>query len=127
MRPGCVFYIWHPGENYNFIGAAFDLGWKVRQILIWKKQKLVLGGHDYHYMHEPCLYGWKDGAAHLWASDRKQTTIIEFDRPMRNDLHPTMKPEELFSYQIKNIVYFVFAQTKVSNCLLAALSQLATF
>ena len=52
--------------------------------------------------HEPCLYGWKDGAAHTWMSDRKQTTILKFTRPIRNDIHPTMKPIPLFDYQIKN-------------------------
>lgn len=61
-----------------------------------------MGRQDYHWKHEPCLYGWKDGASHLWNSDRKQTTVLDFDRPSRNDLHPTMKPISLFSYQIKN-------------------------
>jgi DNA modification methylase len=77
-------------------------GLKVRQCLIWKKNTLVMGRQDYHWQHEPCLYGWKDGASHLWASDRKQTTILEFDRPQRNAEHPTMKPIALFDYQIKN-------------------------
>lgn len=103
MKAGAVFYIWHAdSEGYNFRGAAHDSGWKVRQCLIWKKQTLVMGRQDYHWKHEPCLYGWKDGAAHLWASDRKQTTILEFDRPSRNEIHPTMKPVELFQYQIEN-------------------------
>ena len=51
---------------------------------------------------QPCLYGWKSGAGHLWASDRKQTTVLEFDRPTKNKEHPTMKPVALFDYQIKN-------------------------
>lgn len=103
MKPGAVFYIWHAdSEGYNFRGAAYDAGWTVRQCLIWKKQTLVMGRQDYHWKHEPCLYGWKDGAAHLWAADRKQTTILEFDRPSRNGEHPTMKPVELFEYQILN-------------------------
>ena len=103
MKPGAVFYIWHAdSEGYNFRGACFDIGWKVRQCLIWKKQSMVMGRQDYHWKHEPCLYGWKDGAAHLWATDRKQTTILEFDRPSRNDIHPTMKPVELFEYNIQN-------------------------
>ena len=63
---------------------------------------MVLGHLDYQKKHEPCLYGWKEGAGHLWASDRKQTTILQFDRPTRSDLHPTMKPIGLFDYQIKN-------------------------
>lgn len=103
MKPGAVFYIWHAdSEGYNFRGAAKDAGWTVRQCLIWKKSVMVMGRQDYHWRHEPCLYGWKEGAGHLWASDRKQTTILEFDKPSRNGEHPTMKPVELFSYQMLN-------------------------
>ena len=103
MKPGAVFYIWHSdSEGYNFRGACNDAGWKVRQCLIWKKSSLVMGRQDYHWKHEPCLYGWKDGAAHLWATDRKQTTILEFDKPTRNGEHPTMKPVALFEYQMLN-------------------------
>ena len=103
MKPGAVFYIWHAdSEGYNFRGAAHDAGWKVRQCLIWRKSSMVMGRQDYHWRHEPCLYGWKDGAGHLWASDRKQTTILEFDRPSRNGEHPTMKPVALFEYQMLN-------------------------
>lgn len=103
MKPGAVFYIWHAdSEGYNFRGAARDAGWTVRQCLIWKKSSLVMGRQDYHWKHEPCLYGWKDGAGHLWAADRKQTTILEFDKPSRNGEHPTMKPVALFEYQLLN-------------------------
>jgi len=103
MKPGAVFYIWHADtEGYNFRGAARDMGWKVRQTLIWNKDNSAFGRSDYHWKHEPCLYGWKDGAAHLWASDRKQVTVIECKRPSKSDLHPTMKPVELMEYQILN-------------------------
>ena len=103
MKPGAVFYIWHAdSEGYNFRGAAKDAGWTVRQCLIWKKSSMVMGRQDYHWKHEPCLYGWKDGAGHLWAADRKQTTILEFDKPSRNGEHPTMKPVALFEYQMLN-------------------------
>lgn len=103
MKPGACFYIWHAdSEGYNFRGACFDIGWKVRQCLIWRKNSLVMGRQDYQWQHEPCLYGWKDGASHLWASDRKQTTILDFDRPTRSAEHPTMKPISLFDYQIRN-------------------------
>ncbi len=103
MKAGAVFYIWHAdSEGYNFRGACFDIGWTVRQCLIWNKNTMVLGRQDYHWKHEPCLYGWKDGAGHLWASDRKQTTVINFDKPQRNGEHPTMKPVGLFDYQILN-------------------------
>jgi site-specific DNA-methyltransferase (adenine-specific) len=103
MKPGAVFYIWHAdSEGYNFRGACNDVGWQVRQCLIWNKNSMVLGRQDYQWKHEPCLYGWKDGASHLWASDRKQTTVIDYTRPGRADIHPTMKPIGLFDYQIKN-------------------------
>lgn len=102
MKGGAVFYIWHAdSEGHNFRSACFDIGWQVRQCLIWNKNSMVMGRQDYHWKHEPCLYGWKDGS-HLWASDRKQTTVIDFQRPNRNGDHPTMKPVGLIEYQIKN-------------------------
>ncbi len=103
MLPGAAFYIWHADlEGYNFRGAAHDIDWTVRQCLIWVKSSLVMGRQDYHWKHEPCLYGWTNGAAHTWNTDRKQTTVLEFDKPSRNGQHPTMKPVELFQYQINN-------------------------
>ena len=103
MKPGAVFYIWHADSKAGvFRSACANIGWEVRQVLIWVKNSMVLGRQDYQWKHEPCLYGWKEGAGHLWASDRKQTTILEFDRPTRNKEHPTMKPIPLFDYQIKN-------------------------
>ena len=103
MKPGAVFYIWHAdSEGYNFRGACFDIGWKVRQCLIWNKNSMVMGRQDYQWKHEPCLYGWKDGASHLWTSDRKQTTVIDCQKPNASKIHPTMKPVGLFDYQIKN-------------------------
>ena len=103
MKPGAVFYIWHAdSEGYNFRGACFDIGWKVRQCLIWNKNSMVMGRQDYHWKHDPCLYGWKEGASHLWAADRKQTTVIDWQRPTKAEIHPTMKPVGLFDYQIKN-------------------------
>ena len=62
---------------------------------------MVMGRQDYHWKHEPCLYGWKDGAAHLWASDRKQVTVIECKRPSKSELHPTMKP-----YTVLGVEYY---------------------
>jgi site-specific DNA-methyltransferase (adenine-specific) len=103
MKPGAVFYIWHSdSEGYNFRGACKDAGLTVRQCIVWKKSSLVIGRQDYQWIHEPCLYGWKDGAGHLWASDRKQTTVVEFSKPHKNDVHPTMKPVALFEYQMLN-------------------------
>ena len=103
LKEGAAFYIWHAdSEGFNFRGACRDVGWKVRECLIWSKNTFVLGRQDYQWQHEPCLYGWKDGAAHSWYSDRSQTTILEFDRPNRNAEHPTMKPVGLFQYLIGN-------------------------
>lgn len=103
IKPGASFYIWHAdSEGYNFRGAVFECKQKVRQCLIWVKQTLVMGRQDYHWKHEPCLYGWREGASHGWYTDRKQTTVLEFDRPSRSEDHPTMKPVALFAYQIGN-------------------------
>ena len=103
LHPGASFYIFHAdSEGYNFRGAIFDCGEKVRQCLIWVKNSLVMGRQDYQWKHEPILYGWKDGGAHQWNSDRAQTTCLEFNRPVRNDVHPTMKPVDILCYLIKN-------------------------
>lgn len=103
MKAGAVFYIWHAhNESYNFHGACADIGWEIRQCLVWNKNTITLGRQDYQWKHEPCLYGWKEGAGHLWASDRKQSTVIEYQKPSASKEHPTMKPVGLFDYQIKN-------------------------
>lgn len=103
MKAGAAFYIWHADSNgYDFRGACMDAGWKVRQCLIWEKDILVLGRQDYQWQHEPCLYGWNEGAGHAWYSDRKQTTILRFDKPTRSKEHPTMKPVPLFGYLVQN-------------------------
>ena len=103
MRPGAAFYIWHgDSEGYNVRGACMDIGWTVRQCLIWNKSCFVMGRQDYQWKHEPCLYGWKGGAGHTWMSDRKQSTVMDFNKPLRSEVHPTMKPLALFSYQIEN-------------------------
>ena len=103
MKEGASFYIWHSdSERYNFQGACKDIGWQVRQCVIWIKNTFVMGRQDYQWKHEPCLYGWKGGAAHYFIDDRTLTTCFEFDKPLRNDIHPTMKPVELFKFQIGN-------------------------
>lgn len=103
LKAGGVFYIWHAdSECYNFRAACKAAALTIRQTLIWNKSSLVMGHQDYQWKHEPCLYGWKDGASHLWNSDRAQTTVLEFDKPKENKVHPTMKPVELISYQITN-------------------------
>ena len=103
LKHGGSFYIFHAdSEGYNFRGACFDVGLRVRQCLVWKKNSLVLGRQDYKWIHEPCLYGWREGAAHQRNSDCSQTTVMEFNKPKKNDLHPTMKPVEMLCYLIGN-------------------------
>lgn len=102
-KAGGAWYVWHAdSEGANFRRAMADAGIMVKQCLIWVKNSMVMGRQDYQWKHEPCLYGWKEGAAHGWYSDRKQTIILEFNRPNRNGEHPTMKPIALFAYQISN-------------------------
>lgn len=121
MKPGAAFHIWHAdSEGYNFRGACRDVGLIVRQCLIWVKNSLVLGRQDIQWQHEPCLYGevpieeeeeyeqhepalygWKEGAAHHWFKNRKQTTVLQFDKPRASKEHPTMKPILLFDYEMK--------------------------
>ena len=103
LKPGAPFYIFHAdSEGYNFRGACHDIGLRVRQCLVWKKNALVLGRQDYQWIHEPCLYGWKEGAGHGWYGDRSQTTVMEFNKPKKNDVHPTMKPVEMLVYLLRN-------------------------
>ena len=103
MKPGAVFYIWYADtQALNFRLACQKAGMQVRQNLIWNKSVFAMGRQDYQWKHEPCLYGWKEGASHLWASDRKQSTVIDYAKPSKSQLHPTMKPVGLFDYQIKN-------------------------
>lgn len=78
MKPGAAFYIWHAdSQGFNFRTAVKNIGWETRQCLIWNKNSLVLGRQDYQWKHEPCLYGWKDGAAHYFTDKRNLTTVIE--------------------------------------------------
>jgi DNA modification methylase len=103
MKPGAAFYICHADtEGLNFRKALKDAGLTLKQCLIWVKNSMVMGRQDYHLQHEPILYGWKEGAAHFWYTDRKQTTIWNFDRPSRSEEHPTMKPVNLLKYAITN-------------------------
>ena len=103
VKKGGAIYVWHASsEIINFGKAMVDAGWLLKQQLIWVKNTMVMGRQDYQWKHEPCLYGWLKGDSHKWYSDRKQTTVIEWDKPMRNGEHPTMKPIGLFAYQIEN-------------------------
>jgi site-specific DNA-methyltransferase (adenine-specific) len=102
-RAGGAIYVAHAdSEGANFRKALVDAGWLLKQCLVWVKQTLVMGRQDYHWKHEPILYGWAPGAAHSWYTDRKQTTVLEFNKPNRNAEHPTMKPVELVEYCLGN-------------------------
>lgn len=104
MEKGASFYIFHSdGYSYWFRKALINtVDLELRENLIWVKNSMTLGRQDYQWRHEPCLYGWKKGASHNWFNDRKQTTVMEFDRPTKSVEHPTMKPIPLFAYLIQN-------------------------
>lgn len=103
MRSGAAFYIFHAdSEGYNFRGACHNAELKIRQCVIWKKNGFTFGRQDYQWIHEPALYGWKEGAGHSWYGDRSQSTVMEFNKPRVADLHPTMKPVEMLVYLLKN-------------------------
>lgn len=100
---GASIYVFHAdSEGLNFRKAHKESGFKLSQCCIWAKQAMVMGRQDYHWQHEPILVGWKPTAGHYWNSDRKQTTLWQFDRPFRSEWHPTMKAIPLISYPIKN-------------------------
>ena len=133
MKPGAAFYIWHAdSEGYNFRLACRHANWQVRQCLIWVKNTLVLGRQDYQWIHEPCLYGWKDGAGHYFIDLRTLTTVFDDEKPLdeltnkelkelvanyratipttiirepkpsKSEEHPTMKPVRLIAKLIGN-------------------------
>ena len=102
-KAGGVIYCFHADtEGLNFRNAFKNAGFKLAECLIWVKNSLVLGRQDYQWRHEPCLYGWKEGAGHYFVDDRTQDTILEYDKPRNNNLHPTQKNIELVSKLILN-------------------------
>ena len=110
MANDASIYVFHADtEGLNFRKAFADAGFYLSGTCIWKKQSLVLGRSPYQWQHEPCLFGWKKNGKHQWYSDRKQTTIWEFDKPKKNGDHPTMKPVPLIAYPIQN--------SSMSNCI----------
>ncbi len=103
LADGAGIYVFHADtEGLNFRSAFRKVGFHLANVCVWVKQSLVLGRSDYQWKHEPILYGWKPTGKHRWCSDRKQTTVWEFDRPTKNIDHPTMKPIALCTYPIKN-------------------------
>jgi DNA modification methylase len=103
LRPGGVVYVCHADSGGHIFRAEFlAAGWHLAQCIVWAKDSFVLGRQDYHWRHEPILYGWKQGAAHYWIGDRDQDTVWEIPRPKRSAEHPTMKPVELVSRALHN-------------------------
>ncbi len=131
IKDGAVFYIWYADTSaFEFYTALSNIGLQVRENLVWVKNKFILSRQDYHWRHEPCLYGWKEGRAHYYVNNRKQSTIIDQsvdldlmsideikeyvqsliddstifyeNKPEKDDLHPTMKPIKLMGKMIKN-------------------------
>lgn len=104
LKKGGAFYIWHAdSEGVAFRNSVDGTGsLLLKQTLIWNKNSFVLGRQDYQWKHEPCLYGWKEGGPHYFINDRSLSTVIDMNKPQRADLHPTMKPIELFAYCINN-------------------------
>ena len=103
VEKGAGIYVFHADtEGNNFRTAMKEAGFYHSQTCIWVKNSIVMGRQDYHWKHEPILVGWSEGGSHNWYSDRKQSTIWEFNKPSKNDIHPTMKPIDLISYPISN-------------------------
>ena len=110
MENDASIYMFHADSKGLIFRQAFhDAGFYLSGCCIWKKNALVLGRSPYQWQHEPCLFGWKAGGKHQWYSDRKQTTIWEYDRPKSSKEHPTMKPVALMAYPIQN--------SCMSNCI----------
>ena len=101
-KEGSPIYVFGPIEDGTFLNAFNESGFKLQSILIWLKNTIVLGRKDYHYKHEPILYGRKEGAAHKWYGGRDKQTVFECNKPPRNGEHPTMKPIELCEFYINN-------------------------
>ena len=103
MADDASIYVFHADtEGLNFRRAYDEAGFKLSGTCIWAKNALVLGRSPYQWQHEPVLFGWKKKGKHQWYSDRKQSTIWNFDRPAKNTDHPTMKPIPLLAYPITN-------------------------
>lgn len=103
LESGGAAYVFHADtEGLNFRKAFIDAGFHLAGVCIWVKNSLVLGRSDYQWQHEPVLYGFLKNGKHRWYSDRKQTTIWNYDKPKRNKNHPTSKPLDLLAYPICN-------------------------
>lgn len=133
LKDGGVFYIWHAdSQAFSFWEATHQIGWTVREIINWVKDRLSMGRQDYQWQHEPCLYGWKGGAGHYFIDLRNLTTVFDDEKPLdeltnkelkelvanyrqavpttiirepkpsKSEEHPTMKPVRLIAKLIGN-------------------------
>jgi DNA modification methylase len=103
LKKGGAIYVWHASsETHNFIQQFLNAGFLFKSYIVWNKNNSTFGRSDYHWKHEPCIYGWLDGASHKWHGDRKQTTVWDIDRPSRSEEHPTMKPIPLCCKPLEN-------------------------
>lgn len=101
--PGAALYATVPSAFLKYFMQGFeDGGFTYKHCLVWIKQTFVLGRSDYHYRHEPILYGWLENAAHFFIDDRTQDSVFEINRPLASDMHPTTKPVELIARMIAN-------------------------
>jgi DNA modification methylase len=103
LSDGAPIYVAHPAGalSFEFYKAFLDVGWHWHETLVWAKDALVLGHSDYHYQHEPILYGWK-GKNRPWFGGRDKSSLLTIPRPKASELHPTMKPPELVADCLKN-------------------------
>ena len=103
VKKGGAIYVWHASsETHNFIQQFLNAGFLFKSYIVWNKNNSTFGRSDYHWKHEPCIYGWLNGASHKWYGNRKQTTVWDMDRPSRSDEHPTMKPIHLCTKPMEN-------------------------
>ncbi len=103
LKNGGGIYVCHADiEGINFRKSFIDSGFKLSSVIIWNKSSLVMGRADYHWKHEPILYGWKEGEAHRFYGSRDQSTVWDIEKPSRSREHPTMKPLQLVSKAVRN-------------------------
>jgi len=104
LAEGSPIYVTCPLEDGSFHKAFLNSGLKLQSILVWVKNTMVMGRKDYHYKHEPILYGWKEGSAHYWKGGRDKVSVIECNKPSRSSSHPTTKPIELITELMGNSI-----------------------
>ncbi|MGE3158608.1 MAG: site-specific DNA-methyltransferase [Xanthobacteraceae bacterium] len=102
LTKGAVYICMSSSELDRLQKAFREAGGRWSTFVIWAKNTFTLGRSDYQRQYEPILYGWKDGTDHYWCGARDQGDVWFFDKPHKNDLHPTMKPVALVERAIRN-------------------------